>query len=64
MVVLLTFRFTAFEKTGEIVKDEAWEFLDEATAKSQGAEKIEQLGLSEKTHRLVNSSGKLILFHV
>ncbi|WP_102694064.1 YhzD family protein [Rummeliibacillus pycnus] len=59
-----TFRFTAFEKTGEILKDEAWEFFDEATAKSQGAEKIEQLGLLEKTHRLVNSSGKLILFHV
>ncbi|MFJ8263468.1 YhzD family protein [Rummeliibacillus sp. NPDC094406] len=59
-----TFRFTAFEKSGEIIRDEAWEFSDEATAKSQGAEKIEQLGLSEKTHRLVNPSGKLILFHV
>ncbi|MGG0655194.1 YhzD family protein [Rummeliibacillus pycnus] len=58
------FRFTAFEKTGEIIKDETWEFSDEATAKFQGAEKIEQLGLLEKTHRLVNSSGKLILFHV
>ena len=61
---MLTFRFTAFEKSGEIIKDEAWEFSDDTTAKVQGAEKIEQLGLAEKTHRLVNSSGKLILFHV
>lgn len=59
-----TFRFTAFKKSGEIIKDEAWEFSDEKTAKTQGAEKIEELGLAEKTHRLVNSSGKLILFHV
>lgn len=59
-----TFRFTAFKKSGEIIKDEAWEFSDETTAKSQGTEKIEKLGLAEKTHRLVNSSGKLILFHV
>lgn len=63
-MIVLTFRFTAFEKNGEIIKDEAWEFSDEATAKSQGEEKIEQLNLSEKTHRLVNSNGKLILFHV
>ncbi len=62
--MMLTFRFTAFKKSGEIIKDEAWEFSDEDTAKKQGAEKIEQLGLSEETHRLVNSSGKLILFHV
>ncbi len=61
---MLTFRFTAFEKSGEIIKDEAWEYSNEATAQSQGEKKIEQLGLSEKTHRLVNSSGKLILFHV
>ncbi|AMW99855.1 hypothetical protein M2M59_12395 [Rummeliibacillus sp. G93] len=59
-----TYRFTAFEKSGEILKDEAWDFPDQATAKSQGAEKIEELGYSEKTHRLVDPQGKLILFHV
>lgn len=59
-----SYRFTVFEKTGENIVDEAWDFADDVTAKSHGQEKIEELGFAEKTHRLVNASGKLILFHV
>lgn len=57
------FRFTAFKATGEVLKDEDWAFDDELQAKANGKEKIEELELSETTHRLVNSQGKLILFH-
>lgn len=59
-----TYKFTAFEKSGETVLDETWTFIDDATAKVEGQKKIEEQGLAEKTHRLVNSAGKLILFHV
>lgn len=58
------FRFTAFKATGEVIKDEDWTFEDEIQAKTSGKEKIEELELSETTHRLVNSQGKLILFHI
>ncbi|MFC7688242.1 YhzD family protein [Ureibacillus sp. GCM10028918] len=58
------FRFTAFEKTGEILLDEVWTFENEETAKAEGQKQIEEKGLENKTHRLVNSTGKLILFHV
>lgn len=58
------YRFTAFEKTGETLFDEVWAFDSDETAKQEGQKQIEEKGVSEKTHRLVNSSGKLILFHV
>jgi YhzD-like protein len=58
------YRFTAFEKTGEVLFDEVWTFENEALAKVEGQKKIEDLSVAEKTHRLVNTSGKLILFHV
>lgn len=58
------FRFTAFKATGEVIKDEDWEFESEEQAKTAGKEKVEQLDLAETTHRLVNSQGKLILFHI
>ncbi|NLY80755.1 MAG: hypothetical protein GX072_12965, partial [Lysinibacillus sp.] len=38
-------------------------FENEQEAKEKGKKRIEELGVQEKTHRLVNSSGKLILFH-
>lgn len=57
------FYFTAFEKTGEIVFNEVWEFENEHLAKSEGQKRIEELGVQEKTYRLVNSAGKVILFH-
>ncbi|MBK3495948.1 hypothetical protein JFL43_13975 [Viridibacillus sp. YIM B01967] len=58
-----TYRFTAFDKTGKTLFDETWEFADDATAKLQGQQQIEDKGLAEQTHRLVNPAGKLILFH-
>lgn len=58
------YRFTAFEKTGETLFDEVWNFANDDAAKIEGQKKIEEKGIAEKTHRLVNSSGKLILFHV
>lgn len=60
---MANFHFTAFEKTGEILFNEVWEFENEQEAKEKGKKRLEELGVQEKTHRLVNSSGKLILFH-
>lgn len=58
------YRFTAFEKTGETLFDEVWTFDNDQTAKIKGQKQIDEKGIAEKTHRLVNSQGKLILFHV
>ncbi|MEK5233240.1 YhzD family protein [Lysinibacillus sp. FSL K6-0232] len=58
------YRFTAFEKTGETLFDETWTFENDEEAKVNGQQQIEEKGVADKTHRLVNSSGKLILFHV
>ena len=58
------YRFTAFEKTGEVLFDEVWNFENEEVAKKDGQKLIEEKGVAEKTHRLVNSKGKLILFHI
>lgn len=58
------YRFTAFEKTGETLFDEVWSFDNDQTAKVEGQKQIEEKGIAEKTHRLVNAQGKLILFHV
>lgn len=59
-----TYRLTAFEKTGETLFDEVLSFENDAEAKSKGQQVIEEKGIEEKTHRLVNSTGKLILFHI
>lgn len=58
------YRFTAFKPTGEVIKDEDWEFESDEQAKTAGAVKIEELELTETTHRLVNNSGKLVQFHI
>jgi acyl dehydratase len=58
------YRFTAFEKTGETLFDETWTFENDEAAKINGLQQIEEKGVANKTHRLVNTSGKLILFHV
>ena len=63
-IVMENYRFTAFEKTGEILFDEVWTFENDDVAKVEGQKRIEENGVAEKTHRLVNSSGKLLLFHV
>lgn len=58
------YRFTAFENTGETLFDEVWTFENDDTAKLEGQKKIEEKGVADKTHRLVNATGKLILFHI
>lgn len=59
-----SYRFTAFEKTGETLFDEVWSFENDDIAKVEGLKQIETKGVAEKTHRLVNATGKLILFHI
>ena len=58
------YRFTAFESTGQLILEETWEYENDEEAKQKGEAIIEEKGFSNKTHRLVNSSGKLVLFHV
>jgi hypothetical protein len=61
---MINYRFTAFEKTGETLFDEVWTFENDEVAKVEGLKQLEEKGVSEKTHRLVNPKGKLILFHI
>ncbi|MCK1998190.1 hypothetical protein MPH47_13375 [Psychrobacillus psychrodurans] len=58
------YKFTAFEQTGELIIEETWEYENDDEAKQKGEAIIEEKGFSNKTHRLVNSAGKLVLFHV
>lgn len=58
------YKFTAFEPTGELILEETWEYESDDEAKEKGEAVIEEKGFANKTHRLVNSSGKLVLFHV
>ncbi len=58
------YKFTAFEPTGELIIEETWNFENDEEAKRKGEDVIAEKGFSNKTHRLVNSSGKLVLFHV
>lgn len=58
------YKFTAYEQTGKLLVDETWEFASDDEAKKKGQEIIEEKEFAGTTHRLVNSSGKLILFHV
>ena len=58
------YKFTAFEPTGKLIAEENWNFENDEEAKKKGEIAIEEKGLLGKTHRLVNSSGKLVLFHV
>ncbi|GGF16121.1 hypothetical protein GCM10010954_13430 [Halobacillus andaensis] len=54
---------TVFEKDGNNLLDETFEAKNDAEAKQIGAEKLEQQGYSEHTHRCVAPEGHLILFH-
>lgn len=56
------FRFTAFETNGEVLIDEIWNFDSEEMAKKEGLKQINEKGVADKVYRLVNESGKIILF--
>lgn len=58
------YRFTAFENTGETLFNEVWEFTSDEEAKEQGKARIEEKGVTDKTHRLINGSGKILIYHV
>lgn len=62
-IFMKPYKFTAYEPTGKLIVEETWEFASEEEAKAKGQDKIDDKQLTEATHRLVNTSGKLILFH-
>jgi YhzD-like protein len=57
------YRITAFEKSGESIVDEQFEAISDLEAKKIGEEKLTAIGALDKTHRCINSTGKLLLFH-
>lgn len=57
------YTLTVYEKSGEKLLDENFEAADEKEAKILGMDRLKKQDFHEKTHRCVNSSGKLILFH-
>lgn len=57
------YTLTVFEKSGEKLMDENFEATNEKEAKRVGMELLTEKGFHEKTHRCVNSKGKLVLFH-
>lgn len=58
------YTFTVFEKTGKLLVEEKWEFSSDEEAKRLGEKRVEEQGYADSTHRLVNTAGKLVLFHV
>ncbi|WP_157074365.1 YhzD family protein, partial [Geobacillus zalihae] len=48
---------------GEKLLDETFEAANDEEAKKIGEQKLRERGCWDKTHRCVNASGKLILFH-
>lgn len=59
-----TYTFTAFDKAGKLLAEEKWEYSSDEEAKRLGEKQVEEKGFADTTHRLVNTAGKLILFHV
>lgn len=57
------YKCTAFEKNGEKLLDETIEAANDTEAKEQAVRLLTEKNLINKTHRLVSSEGKLILFH-
>lgn len=57
------YRLTAFEKSGESIIDEQFEANNDTEAKEIGEQKLAIAGALDKTHRCINPTGKLLLFH-
>lgn len=62
-MIMAIYRITAFEKTGETIIDEKFEASSDQEAKKVGEEKLNIIGALHKTHRCINPTGKLLLFH-
>jgi hypothetical protein len=58
------YKITAFEATGKKILDETFEAESDEQAKTLGEQKLEEKGLSDKTHRCTSPSGTLVLFHI
>lgn len=57
------FFLTVYDKTGENLVNDVFEAADESSAKEEGRKRLAEQNYTEYTNRLVNSSGKLLLFH-
>lgn len=57
-----TYYLTVYDKSGEKLLDESFKAANEQEAKQIGESKLEEKDYLKKTHRCVNSSGKLVLF--
>jgi hypothetical protein len=60
---MATFTLTVYDKIGSKLLDENFEASSESEAKVKGESILSEKGFADYTHRCVNSSGKLILFH-
>ncbi|MEC1261708.1 YhzD family protein [Bacillus swezeyi] len=54
---------TVFDPSGETLLNERFEALNEEEAKEKGKHLMKEKQFSEHTHRVVHSSGKMIVFH-
>lgn len=58
-----TYKLTAYEKDGTLFVDESFQAATDEEAKALGQQKVEDLQLEDRTHRLASPLGKLLLFH-
>lgn len=57
------FFLTVYDKTGKHLVNDVFEANDESAAKEEGKKRLAEQNYTEHTNRLVNSSGRLLLFH-
>lgn len=60
---MMSFKLTAFDKTGQKLLDETFQAINEESAKQLGEQILKEKDLLNKTHRCTSSAGKLIIFH-
>ncbi|WP_217586024.1 YhzD family protein [Lentibacillus saliphilus] len=58
-----TYALTVFDKTGDLLLDESFTAESDEKAKQVGQSRLNEAGLSERTHRCVSPEAKLVLFH-
>ncbi|MFN2746908.1 YhzD family protein [Bacillus sp. z60-18] len=57
-----TYYVTAFDPSGETLLNERFEAMNEEEAKEKGKKLLKEKQFSDHTHRVVHSSGKMIVF--
>ena len=63
-VMMENYRFTAFGDEGETLFNEVWTFENDEQAKQEGHKLVEEKGVINKAHRLINAKGKILIYHV